>query len=116
MLAGFQKLTNLVCIYDYNHSQVDGPTYEILSVDPVIEKMAVVHWAVREIDGHDMAQILDALSWAVEYKDGPALIVAKTIKGKGFALWKIRRYGTAKAPNKEQAEQALKELMQEELS
>jgi len=114
MLAGFQKLSNLVCIYDYNHSQVDGPTYEILSLDPVVEKWQAFNWAVRVIDGHDMPDILDALAWAVEHRDSPSLIVAKTIKGKGVSFMEDQAAWHGKAPNVEQAEQALKELMQEE--
>ena len=116
MLAGFHKLSNLVCIYDYNHSQVDGSTYEILSLDPVVEKWQSFNWGVQVIDGHDMGQILDALSWAIESRDSPALIVARTIKGKGVSFMEDQAAWHGKAPNKEQAEQALKELMQEEMT
>jgi transketolase len=116
MLAGFQKLSNLVCIYDYNHSQVDGPTYEILSVDPVMEKWQSFNWVVQTIDGHDIVQILDALYWAVEPRNQPALILAKTIKGKGVSFMEDQSIWHGKAPNKEQAEQALKELMQEDMA
>ena len=116
MLAGFHTLSNLVCIYDYNHSQVDGSTYEILSLDPVVEKWQSFNWVVRVIDGHDMGQILDALSWAIESRDSPALIVARTIKGKGVSFMEDQAAWHGKAPNKEQAEQALKELMQEEMT
>ncbi len=110
MLAGFQKLSNLTCIYDYNHSQVDGPTYQILSLEPVAEKWLAFGWAVRTIDGHDMEQILDALAWAAEPRDCPALIVAKTIKGKGVSFMEDQALWHGKAPNREQAEQALQEL------
>jgi transketolase len=110
MLAGFQKLSNLVCIYDYNHSQVDGPTYEVLSLDPVAEKWQAFNWAVQVIDGHDMAQILNALYWAVKPREMPAMIVAKTIKGKGVSFMEDQSAWHGKAPNKAQAEQALKEL------
>ncbi len=114
MLASFQKLSNLVCIYDYNRSQVDGPTDKILSLDPVMEKWQSFNWAVRAIDGHDMVQILDALSWAVEPRDSPALIVANTLKGKGVSFMEDQPAWHGKAPNQEQMERALKELMQEE--
>ena len=114
MLAGFQKLSRLTCIYDYNRSQVDGPTSKILSLDPVMEKWQSFNWAVRAIDGHDMVQILDALSWAVEPRESPALIIANTTKGKGVSFMEDQPKWHGKAPNKEQAERALKELMQEE--
>jgi transketolase len=115
MLAGFQKLSNLICIFDYNHSQVDGSTYEILSLDPVIEKWQSFNWAVRAIDGHDMEQILDAFYWAIEPRESPSLILAHTTKGKGVSFMEDQSSWHGKAPNKEQAEQALKELMQEEI-
>jgi transketolase len=115
MLAGFQKLSNLTCIFDYNHSQVDGSTFDILSLDPVVEKWQAFNWAVREIDGHDMEQILDALSWATEPRQSPALIVAHTIKGKGVSFMEDQASWHGKAPNQEQAALALKELMQEEI-
>jgi transketolase len=114
MLAGFQKLSNLICILDYNHSQVDGSTYEILSLDPVMEKWQSFNWAVRAIDGHDMEQILDALFWAVEPRQSPSLIIAHTIKGKGVSFMEDQSKWHGKAPNKEQAEQALTELLQAE--
>jgi transketolase len=84
-------------------------------VDPVVEKWKSFNWAVREIDGHDMAQILDALSWAIKHREGPAMIVARTLKGKGVSYMEDQALWHGKAPNKEQAEQALSELMQEEL-
>jgi transketolase len=114
MLAGFQKLSGLTCIYDYNRSQVDGPTSEILSLDPVMEKWQSFNWGVQAINGHDMEQILDALYWAVEARESPALIIANTTKGKGVSFMENQPKWHGKAPNKEQAEQALKELMQEE--
>jgi transketolase len=110
MLAGFQKLSNLTCLYDYNHSQVDGPTAQILSLEPVAEKWQAFGWAVHTIDGHDMEQILDGLAWAAEPRDCPALILAKTIKGKGVSFMEDQALWHGKAPNPQQAEQALKEL------
>ena len=115
MLAGYQKLSNLVCIYDYNHSQVDGPTYKILSLDPVVEKWQAFNWEVLVIDGHDMGQILNALYWAAKPRENPALILAKTIKGKGVSFMEDQSAWHGKAPNRDQAEQALNELAQDDM-
>ena len=113
MFAGFHKLSNMVCIYDCNHSQVDGRTYDILSVDPVIEKWQAFNWAVRSINGHAIEEILDALTWAAAPRESPAVIIANTIKGKGVSFMEDQSTWHGKAPNKEQAEQALAELSRE---
>jgi transketolase len=110
MFAGFQKLSNLTCIFDYNDSQVDGPAHEVLDVRPIKEKWIAFNWAIREIDGHDISQILDAIVWAKESSDKPAAIIAHTIKGKGVSFMEGQAHWHGKAPDCEQAEKALKEL------
>ena len=64
LFAGHRKLSNLCALIDYNRSQVDGKSDDILSLDPLPDKLRACRWAVREIDGHDVAQIIDALEWA----------------------------------------------------
>ena len=113
MFAGFQRLHNLTCIFDYNDSQVDGPTHEILDVVPIKDKWIAFNWEVFEIDGHNMVQILDALEWAKTSHNKPRAIVAHTTKGKGVSFMENQANWHGKAPDCEQAEQALKELQEE---
>jgi transketolase len=110
MLAGHHQLDNLCMLVDYNRSQVDGKSDEILSLDPLADKLRASRWAVREIDGHHMGQILDALAWARETKGSPAAILAHTIKGKGVSFMEDRHEWHGKAPNREQAIAALAAL------
>ena len=110
LFAGHRKLSNLCALVDYNRSQVDGKSDDILSLDPLPDKLRACRWAVREIDGHDLAQILDALDWARGVTDAPAAIVAATIKGKGVSFMLDRHEWHGKAPNREQAIAALAEL------
>lgn len=112
MFAGFQKLFNLTCIFDNNDSQVDGPAHEILDVNPIKEKWLAFNWDVREVDGHDIPQILNALNWAKSSTDKPTVIIAHTIKGKGVSFMEGDTQWHGKAPNSEQAELALKELQE----
>lgn len=114
MLAGHQKLNHLICIYDYNRSQVDGRTDEIVSLHPIEEKWLAMNWDVRKIYGHDFVQILDALAWSYQPRQKPAVIIAYTIKGKGVSFMEDNAAWHGKAPNKEQLEWALKELAEEE--
>ena len=110
LLAGHHRLSNLCGLIDYNRSQVDGKSDAILSLDPLPEKLRACHWSVREIDGHDLSQILAALDWARSVKDAPAAIVAHTTKGKGVSFMLDRHEWHGKAPNREQAVAALAEL------
>jgi len=110
MLAGHHRLDNLCILIDYNRSQVDGPSDDILSLDPLADKLRACRWAVREIDGHDMGQILDSLAWARGLKGSPAAILAHTVKGKGVSFMEDRHEWHGKAPNREQALAALAEL------
>lgn len=114
MKAGHERLTNLIAIFDYNRSQVDGRTWDIVDLEPVAEKWRAFNWAVREINGHDVADVLDAFGWAKGVSGRPALILAHTIKGKGVSFMvddPVTWHG--KAPSREQAERALGELERE---
>jgi transketolase len=114
MMAGFHCLDNLVCIYDFNGSQVDGHSCDVLDPAPVADKWRAFNWEVLEIDGHDMEQILDALQWATNLHQRPRIIVAHTIKGKGVSFMEDQSAWHGKAPNPEQARAALLELVKED--
>jgi transketolase len=75
-------LERLVAIVDYNRFQAAGRVDDILPLDPLPAKWQAFRWNVREIDGHDVAAILDALG-AVPAARGPTAIIANTVKGKG---------------------------------
>jgi transketolase len=112
MFAGFQRLKNLTCIFDYNDSQVDGPAHEILDVRPIREKWEAFRWDTREIDGHNPHEILEALDWAASSLEKPTAIIAHTIKGKGVSFMENQTAWHGKAPDCQQAEQAIKELQE----
>jgi transketolase len=67
-------------------------------------------WAVKEIDGHDMEQILDGIEWADSITDIPAVIIAHTIKGKGVSFMENNPAFHGAAPSDEQLIQGLAEL------
>lgn len=113
MLAGHHRLHGLVALVDYNRSQVDGKSDNILSLDPLPDKWRACNWQVREIDGRDMGQILDALTWAQAATQTPACIIAHTIKGWPVSFMLDKHEWHGKAPNQEQARAALIELGEE---
>jgi transketolase len=83
MSAAHYKLNNLIGIIDKNLLCIDGPTKEIMNIDPLDDKWIAFGWKVRTVDGHDFYELCDAIDEAIAYKDGPFVIIANTVKGKG---------------------------------
>ncbi len=110
MAAAHYGLDNLTAVLDFNGLQIDGPIVKVMNTAPVEEKFRAFRWQVRVIDGHDFNEIIDGFEWAKSVKGGPAILIAKTVKGKGVSFMENRVEWHGKAPTKEQFLQALKEL------
>lgn len=110
MSAAHYKLDNLCAVLDWNGLQIDGPNEKVMTVAPVADKFRAFGWNVIEISGHDMEQIVEAFGEAKEVKGQPTIIVAKTVKGKGVSFMENQAGWHGKAPNEEQAKQAVEEL------
>ena len=110
MSAAHYHLDNLVGIVDHNGLQIDGKNDDVMTVMPIAEKFEAFGWNVISIDGHDMAQILDAFAKAAECKGKPTMIVAETVKGKGVSFMENNAGWHGKAPNDEETAQAIREL------
>ena len=109
-VAAHYKVDNLTVILDYNGVQLMGPLSEVLEMAPVADKWRSFGWAVIEIDGHDMQQIIYALESAKEMKGNPCIVVAHTIKGKGVSYMEGKSAWHGKPPNEEELAQALADL------
>jgi len=104
------KLDNLTAIVDYNGIQLSGWIRDIMNLEPFTEKWQAFGWHTIDIDGHDFDQILSAYQEAEKIKGKPIVIVAHTIKGKGVSFMENNVAFHGKAPTREEAERALKEL------
>ena len=109
MASSHFGVSNLTAIIDYNHLQTDGATEEVMDIKDVRRKFEAFDWDAVEIDGHDMAQIVEALEWS-RTRDRPAAVVCQTRKGRGVSVFEGRSGFHGKPPSPEQAEQALSEL------
>jgi len=84
MAAGHFGAANLVAIVDRNGLSIDGPTEEVMGIEPLGDKFAAFRWDVRRIDGHDLDAILDELASARDRpSQQPLVIIADTVKGRG---------------------------------
>ena len=110
MAASHYKRDNLCAILDYNGFQIDGKTKDIMNLEPLTAKWQAFGWHTIEIDGHKMQEILSAYDEAKGIKDKPSIIIAHTIKGKGVSFMENVVDFHGRAPTKEEAERALKEL------
>jgi len=86
MTSARHCLGNLVAIVDRNGLKAMDETKCGKLLDPLDERWTSFGWAAREIDGHDMAAICEALDWAGEQTQQPAVIIANTVKGKGVSF------------------------------
>lgn len=110
MAAAHFKCDNLCAILDYNGFQIDGKTQDIMDIEPIVEKWKAFGWYTIEIDGHNIAAILNAYEEAKTIKGKPSIIIAHTVKGKGVSFMEHVVDFHGRAPTPEEAERALKEL------
>ena len=83
MLAGRDKLHNVIGIIDRNNIQIDGFTEDIMPMEPLKAKWESFGWHVQEVDGHNFEAIYDAVGEAKAVFEKPSVIIAHTIPGKG---------------------------------
>jgi transketolase len=107
MAASHFRLDNLCAMVDMNGLQIDGEVARVMNVTPVADKFRSFGWHAIEIDGHDMAAILDALDKAEAVKDRPTVIVASTVKGKGVNIFEHKASYHGVTPNDEELKTAL---------
>ncbi|WP_410539973.1 transketolase [Streptomyces sp. KL2] len=84
LFAGHQRLDSLVAVIDRNGLQQEGPTEEILALEPLREKWEAFGWSVDDVDGHDLDDLVRSL--AMRGGGRPRVLIARTVKGKGVSF------------------------------
>ncbi|ABN53903.1 MAG TPA: transketolase [Hungateiclostridium thermocellum] len=110
MSASHYKLNNLIAFLDHNHLQIDGNITEVMSPEPIVDKVRAFGWNVITIDGHDHRQISEAVREAKKSGDKPTMIIAETVKGKGVSFMENVAEWHGSPPNKEERDRAIAEL------
>ena len=109
MAAANYKLDNLTAIIDRNGLQITGASEDVMSVEPLDEKWRAFGWDVHIVDGNDMVALVEVLSQPNQ-KDKPKMIIAKTVKGKGYSEAENQAHWHHKVPTEEQLAQAVSEI------
>ena len=102
MLAGKERLGNLVAIVDRNCIQIDGFTEDIMPLEPLGDKWRAFGWHVQECDGHNFLDIDRAIGGARAVSDKPSVILARTIPSKGIPEFERQFEWHGKPPTTEE--------------
>ncbi len=108
--AAHYKLDNLCAIVDKNGLQITAPTADVMSTDPLGKKWEAFGWAVKEVNGNDVEELLAAFSSLPFEKGKPSVIIAHTTKGKGVSYMENQLKWHHGVPNNDEYELAQKEL------
>lgn len=87
MLAGKEKLHNLIVIVDRNGIQIDGYTKDIMPLESLRDKFESFNFDVQEVDGHNIRQVNDAIGKAQAVYSQPSVIIAHTVPSKGVDVF-----------------------------
>jgi transketolase len=109
MAAAHYKLDNLTAIIDHNTLQITGHTRDVMSNEPIDEKLRAFGWTVRIVNGHDFAALTKALTDPPE-PGKPTFIMANTVKGRGVSFMENVAKWHHGVPSKAELKQALNEL------
>jgi transketolase len=109
MAAAHYKLDNLTAIIDHNTLQISGRTRDVMSNEPLADKWRAFGWAVKTVNGHDFAELTDALGKPAE-AGKPTCVIANTVKGKDVSFMEDVAKWHHGVPTEAELKQALAEL------
>lgn len=110
MFAAHHRLSNLTVVIDYNKIQSLASVSETLTLEPFTDKWKAFNWAVREVDGHNHAHLIDALTRVPFEGDKPSCVMAHTTKGKGVSFMENSVLWHYRSPQGDEYEAAMVEL------
>lgn len=110
MLAGKEKLNNVIGIIDRNNIQIDGPTEHVMPLEDLKQKWEAFGWHVIEIDGNNIEAVIDACALGRAVVEKPVMIIAHTVPGKGVDFMEYDFHWHGAPPNHKQAIKALHQL------
>ena len=109
LAASHYKLDNLVAILDHNTLQITGHTRDVMNTEPIADKWRSFGWNVREINGHDYAELTAAMTDPAE-AGKPTYIIANTVKGRGVSFMENVGKWHHGVPSSSEFEQAIRDL------
>jgi transketolase len=84
-------LGNLTAVVDRNGLQITGRTEDTIGLEPLAERWRSFGWSALEVDGHDLGGLLAAFAAAEAEPGRPAVLIARTVKGRGLPFIEDRK-------------------------
>jgi transketolase len=110
MAGAKYRLTNLTAIIDSNKISQSSHIAEIMNIEPLGDKFRSFGWEVRECDGHNMAEVVDALDALPYSSNKPNCLILNTVKGKGASFAEDTYLWHQNTVNQEIYDKAISEL------
>ena len=110
MFAAHHRLDNLIAVVDVNGMQAMGRTADVLDISPMGPRWRAFGWHDQEVEGHDEAALYAALTDGLAPRQGPAVVLARTLQGKGVSFMEHKLEWHYRNLTPELAEQALCEI------
>jgi transketolase len=110
LFAPAQRLSRLTVMIDYNKWQATGRSDEVTALAPLREKWAAFGWRAVEVDGHDLAALVEWLRAEPDPDGRPTAIIAHTVKGKGVSFMEDDNNWHYRIPNAAELARALEEV------
>jgi transketolase len=112
MAAAHFHLDNLIAVVDYNKVMAKGFVWDLMSIEPLVEKWTAFGWDVLEVDGHDLEALAGAFYRArwIQPRGRPIVVIAHTVKGRGIEMAEFNYKWHTHAPEPEVADAMLRTL------
>ena len=119
MAIAHYNATNVISFVDRNKCMIDGRTEDVMKLEPFADKWRAFGFIVKEVDGHNISELCDAIDFALNEADRPVMIIANTIKGEGIDFmaddyhW---HYGAIDETKYNQAKESLEKYYKERVA
>ena len=112
MAAAHYHLDNLIAVVDYNKVMAKGFVWDLMRIEPLVEKWVAFGWDVLEVDGHDLDGLAETFYRArwIQPRGKPIVVIAHTVKGRGIEMAEFNYKWHTHAPEPEIADAMLRAL------
>jgi transketolase len=110
MMTAAHQVDTVMAFVDYNKWQATGRSNEVLALSPLRQKWEAFGWNTHEVDGHDMAALVQVLRTVPDSGGKPVVVIANTVKGKGISFMEDDNNWHYRIPTAEEVAQARMEL------
>ena len=114
MFAGHNRLSQLTALIDYNKISSITYTNEVISIEPLSERLSAFGWSVCAVNGHSTSEIIEAIQ-NTRRDNKPLAVICETTKGKGVSFAENKAIWHYRSLTDELHKQAVTEILREKV-